>query len=356
MHKAPPEFLSNNEPTIDPIVTIHENIEPTGETSRSISFHTLEAFDFYLVATSDIPNDFQIASESLNSRTLYEIVNGINPAPTAFQAATIKGATSQQDLQQDKQTSLTPPCPDPLLAQAIAEAKQRGAVEQKQRELTNSPNIDSGPLETSEDCAQPYPSLEKLVEMESPNYLWALGQFRKHVANLEHANRYAEDGNAARVICAMLEDPDVLEHSELYRQRMAAISSATLGYASKKGYSKYVTPSFSDTWDLYRKYTEYVEHCQALQTQLAEIRHERDEALRLLSVEQNKVCGLIREISALKSKIESLSIDPQAGAVEAVAEVYQRQAEESADRTIAQLQKQNADLKAQLNNITRMLK
>ena len=347
MHKAPPEFLSNNEPTIDPIVTIHENIEPTGETSRSISFHTLEAFDFYLVATSDIPND---------PLDLYEIVNGINPAPTAFQAATIKGATSQQDLQQDKQTSLTPPRPDPLLAQAIAEAKQRSAVEQKQRELTSSPNIDSGPLETSEDCAQPYPSLEKLVEMESPNYLWALGQFRKHVANLEHANRYAEDGNAARVICAMLEDPDVLEHSKLYRQRMIAILTATDGDAPEVMPKDYITPAFNDVCALRRRYREYVAYNQALQTQLAEIRHERDEALRLLSVEQNKVCGLIREISALKSKIESLSIDPQAGAVEAVAEVYQRQAEESADRTIAQLQKQNADLKAQLNNVTRMLK
>jgi hypothetical protein len=209
--------------------------------------------------------------------------------------------------------------------------------------LTNSLGTES--LETSEDCARPY-KWDNVASQPRPVVTASVRPGRVMGVDLSGAGmEYASSPTVLRPMCdlayrawlkaypdakcfdlnspqyeiqgrvlaAALEMPEVLEASELYRMRMAGISSASLGYLKdhETVIESYKTPALDDVCELY---DAYMQTASAL-----------TEARQLNAQLQVQVDGF---------KSASLS----GKAVDNLADAYEQQAAASADRLLAEAQ------------------
>lgn len=100
---------------------------------------------------------------------------------------------------------------------------------------------------------------------------WFLGEVTKMMRegpwlNMEPGLFQRMTQSMAQWLDNWLEQPETLEHSELYTTRMAGISSAALGYCPSliDCHPHYVTPALKDTFNLYEKYNAAYQFLQSL--------------------------------------------------------------------------------------------
>lgn len=160
------------------------------------------------------------------------------------------------------------------------------------------------------------------------NYHWALARVVDYRHNdLAHKDRFG-DGDIARLICKVIEEAETLEHSELYRNRIAGISTAAMGYAPKsveECCADYVTPALRDAMKLY---CEYDKAHQVLQS-----------------------VGFYK--NGLGHWTPQTAEDP---AIAQLADIYQERAEQSADSVIASLQAECGKLRQELEELVGVAK
>lgn len=105
----------------------------------------------------------------------------------------------------------------------------------------------------------------------------------------------------AERLCQMIETPEVLERSELYQQRMVAISMAAMGYWTK-GQSinaDYRTPAHEQVADLYQRHLVQIDKLRAAQAP----NKDAIQQVQQYYLEQ----GYTDEISTLKNQREQLA-------------------------------------------------